>query len=166
MDIIEKVIDMCEDAEVLQPEDDTKTVLTQIKPAGRIHAVFGEDREMFIAFTDNLRDLFAGNFYLGGVMIDRYDNGYAVRHFFIEANNIKLNGSGEGDLITPFDDDGGPTDLIWNIGDHDRLPRAAVEYNYREIMDMPLEEFEQNWIRTSQLKVEIKYNARGDGFTF
>ena len=165
MDIIEKVIFLCEDAEVLK-SDDSKTVLVQVKPRGRVHAIFGEDREMFIDFTDNQRDLFGGNSYLGAVMIDRDGNGYAVRHFYIKADAIELNGGNEGELIKPIEDDAESTDLIWNIGNHDKIPRVVFEYNYRGMKAYSPEVFEKNWARTSQLKFSIRTNDRGDGFTF
>ncbi|MBR0134057.1 hypothetical protein IJM16_02220 [Candidatus Saccharibacteria bacterium] len=163
MDIIEKVIYLCEDAEVLK-SDNSKTVLVQVKPRGRVHAVFGEDREMFIAFTDNQRNLFGNNSYLGAVMIDRIGNGYAVRHFYVKANVVELNGGNDGERIRTIEDGMGRTDLIWNIGNHDMIPRDVFECNYRGVYSP--EAFEKNWARTSQHKFAIRANDCGDGFAF
>ena len=140
MDIIEKVIDMCEDAEVLKPQA-PQYILAEVKPCGRIHAVFGEDREIHIAFTDNLRELISGKYYLGAVMLDRHDCGTAVRHFYISANAMVLTSRENEQLITTVGSNS-PIDLIWNVGNHDKVPE----------IDRP--------------KIDIRYNARGDGLTF
>ncbi len=163
MDIIEKVIDMCEDAEVIEPQIPT-FVFTEVKPGGRIHAKFSEDREIFIVFTDNERELFANQTYLGGIMIDRHCLGYAVRHFFIKAKAIVLSNDEQNNLITTI---GGKwSDLIWNMGNHNRLSKMYLEYSYNHMLETSAEAFEECWEKASKLNVEIKLNDRGDGLKF
>lgn len=163
MDIIEKVIDMCEDAKVLEPQV-PNFALAEVYKGNRIHVKFSEDREMFIVFTDNDRVLFANQTYLGGIMIDRHCLGYAVRPFFIHARAIVLSDDEHSNVITTIGDKW--SDLMWNIGNHDRLSKMYVEYAYKHIPETSEDAFEKCWEEASKLRVEIKLNDRGDGFKF
>ncbi len=154
MDItIEDVIDLCEDVDITEAQIENFALL-KVSPGARYHVCYGKDSEHFLAFTQNYRDMFAGNQYLGGVFVSHVKQAYFINFFYIFAPAIVLSDSAAASHITPI---GGPLSHMVMSNCDGKYLREGFKQAYRYEYDTDRERFEENWkeIANQSFKMSI-----------